>query len=61
METQISRIVEKIVGLKASALDEKFRYWHDEVNKSIDIRLKELNRSLFLQIVQLQNELSLQH
>ena len=32
METQIIRIVEKIVGQKVISLDEKFRYWHEEVN-----------------------------
>jgi hypothetical protein len=38
MDSQIYAIVDKIVAEKADSLDYKFRYWHDEVNKSIDFK-----------------------
>lgn len=61
MESQITRIVEKIIAEKAELLDEKFKYWHEEVNMSISTRFNDMNQQLLDQILQLQNELATQH
>ena len=61
METQILRIVEKIIGQKSIVLDEKFKYWHQEVNNTIDSKFKDQSRSLLEQLLQLQSEMSTQH
>ena len=53
MESQITRIVEKIIAEKAELLDEKFKYWHEEVNVSISTRFNEMNQQLLDQILQL--------
>ena len=46
MESQITRIVEKIIAEKAELLDEKFKYWHEEVNVTISTRFYEMNHQL---------------
>ena len=50
MESQITRIVEKIISERAGELDDKFKYWHEEVNTTISIKFYEINNQLLEQI-----------
>ena len=47
LESQVTRIVTRSVQLKANILDDKLKYWHNEVDQLIESRFKDQNQAWF--------------
>lgn len=61
LESQVTKIVGRTVALKAALLEEKLKYWHDQVDKVVESRFSEQNRSWYAGLNQVQLDVATQH